>query len=160
MTALRPPRGGAPVGFLKELDPVEAAAVRCLRCWGADTEAETRLCAEFAGALGPEQGGRVTETLSDICSLCALHGRRPLMRHAETCPCLGADECCFATFIAAASSGDREDAMLFAAMLVRADLAPALAGLAERLGLALRRMALRRADETTPRETDKTGRLH
>ena len=149
MNASRPPRGCAPVGFLDELDPVEAGAVRCLRLWGSGPGAEDRLRRDFARGLGPDHGLRAADTLSDICSLCAHHGRRPLMRRAETCPCLGADECCFATFIAAAGSGDREDAMMFAAMLVRADLAPCLAGLDQSLALALRRMALRQAGTPT-----------
>ena len=67
------------------------------------------------------------------------------MRHQVTCKCLGADESCFATLIGYASEGAREDAMLMAMTLVRPDMAGVLAGLAEDVGLALRRMTLKTA---------------
>ena len=64
------------------------------------------------------------------------------MRHGTDCPCLGADEACFARVVADASEGAREDAMLVAALMVRPDMAPAAVHLAEALGLALKRLAL------------------
>ena len=51
------------------------------------------------------------------------HARRPLLGHAPDCPCAGADECVFARFVALAAEGAREDAVLMAALMVRADLA-------------------------------------
>ena len=59
------------------------------------------------------------------------------MRHHPKCPCLGADEACFANLVAEAVWGVREDAMLFAMLIVRADCAPGLVALAEQFGLAL-----------------------
>ena len=44
---------------------------------------------------------------------------------------------CFANLVAEAAAGHRDDAFLFAMLIVRADFAPALAGLAEQFGLAL-----------------------
>ncbi|MGY9038053.1 MAG: hypothetical protein ACKVLA_09570, partial [Rhodobacterales bacterium] len=81
-------------------------------------------------------------TFEQLCSLCARFGRRPLMRHSVTCKCLGADESCFANFISTATEGQREDAMLIATLLVRADMAPLVASLAADFGLALKRMHL------------------
>ena len=52
------------------------------------------------------------------------------------CPCAGADECVFARFVALAAEGAREDAVLMAALMVRADIALGLATLAESIGLA------------------------
>ncbi|PTW52212.1 hypothetical protein [Rhodovulum kholense] len=141
MTADPNRRGGAAVGYLTDLDPVEAGAVRCLRLWADGDAAQRELRRELADRLGPLQGRAAAESLNTICTLCAMYGRRPLMRHSACCPCLGADESCFATFVAAAGAGDREDAMLMAAMLVRADLAPGLVDPATRLGLALRHLA-------------------
>lgn len=131
------------MGFLHELDPVEAGAVRCLRVWAPDDIAQARLHRDFAIGLGPDHGARAAGCFCELCGLCTRHGRRPLRPHAEDCPCLGADESWFARFVGAASTGDREEALMIAVTLVRPDLAPILVGLGQTVGLALRRMALR-----------------
>jgi len=138
-----PKRGGAPVGYLSELSDVEATAVLCLRLWNTgDARLDAPALGEMMRALGRAEGKRLFQAFEQICTLCAHHGRRPLVRHSPGCECLGADEACFANFIATASEGDREDAMLIASMLVRADMAPCLASLAETFGLSLKRMSL------------------
>ncbi|GGH34195.1 hypothetical protein SAMN05444007_107104 [Cribrihabitans marinus] len=124
--------GGAPVGQLAHLDPLRARAVKCLRTWTDDPQTRT-------GAVA---------AMSRICGLCASFGRRPLIRHAPDCAYLGADESCFATLVAAAADGAREDALLMACLIVRPDMAPVLAALAEDLGLALRRDEIGRRLDT------------
>ncbi|MBT56551.1 MAG: hypothetical protein CMF72_24525 [Mameliella sp.] len=148
-------RGGAPVGYLSELAPVEAGAVLYLRLWCENKEARSQVWNDFAHHLGPIQGRQALGSFESLCDLCARHGRRPLMRHHVTCKCLGADESCFATFIGYASEGAREDALQMAMTLVRPDMALMLAGLAEDFGLALRRMTLAstRRQPTTRNET-------
>lgn len=141
MSAQSQIRGGAPVGLLAELGPVETYAVQCLRYWHSGPDERARVCAELHEFLGPEHGRVAIEALEQICELCVCHGRRPLMRHQVACKCLGADEACFANFIGAAAEGAREDAMLLASLIVRPDFAPCLAGLAEQLGLALMQIA-------------------
>ncbi len=133
-------RGGAAVGRLSDLNPVEAGAVMYLRLWGEGPQGRADAASDFDIALGMDQGRAVMLTLDRLCSLCANHGRRPLVRHGLGCACLGADENCFAQMIGAASEGAREDAMMIASLIVRPDFAPALASLSEELGLALRRM--------------------
>lgn len=150
MTVHAPPRGGAPVGMLAELPAVEVGAVLYLRLWCDGQDSQRRIRADFAATLGAGAGDTAWRCFEDLCSLCVRHGRRPLMRHHLGCKCLGADEACFANFIAAAGEGQREDAMLLASLIVRPDMAPCLVGLAERFGLTLRRMALSAAPETTP----------
>ncbi len=54
MTA--PHRGGAPVGFVTELGPVEAGAVLDLRLWCDGPDAQTLARANFAAALGQKRG--------------------------------------------------------------------------------------------------------
>lgn len=147
-------RGGAPVGYLSELAPVEAGAVLYLRLWGDGDAARSRVWNDFASQLGPAQGRHALGSFETLCDLCARHGRRPLMRHHVTCKCLGADESCWATFIGYASEGAREDALQMAMTLVRPDMATLLAGLAEDFGLALRRMSLRAPG---PRHTKPTN---
>lgn len=143
MSQANPHRGGAPVGYLAELPEVEERAVMCLRRWHTDAWERRRVCSDFGQFLGNEQGLSAVESLEQICELCTRYGRRPLMRHQVDCKCLGADEACFANFIGAAADGEREDAMLMATLLIRHDFAPSLVGLAENLGLALKRISAR-----------------
>ncbi len=134
------PRGGAAVGRLADLNPIEAGAVMYLRLWGEGAGGRADAASDFDIALGADQGRAAMMTLERLCALCAQHGRRPLIRHGLGCACLGADENCFAQMIAAAADGQREDAMMMASLIVRPDFAPALTSLSEQLGLALRRM--------------------
>ena len=57
------------------------------------------------------------------------------MGHALDCPCAGSDECVFARFVALAAEGAREEAVLIATLIVRADVALGLTALAESVGL-------------------------
>ncbi|WP_170559257.1 hypothetical protein [Ruegeria atlantica] len=133
-------RGGAAVGRLSDLSPIEVGAVMYLRLWSESPQARADAASDFEIALGLDQGRAAMMTLDRLCGLCAHHGRRPLVRHGLGCSCLGADENCFAQMIAAASEGAREDAMMMASLIVRPDFAPALASLSEEMGMVLRRM--------------------
>lgn len=137
-------RGGAPVGHLTDLDAVGAGAVLYLRLWCDGPESQARAHRDFAGHLGAEHGRAALETLDHMCAICTRHCRRPLMRHHVRCRCLGGDEACFAQVVGSASEGAREDALMLAMTLIRADMAPGLVALAEDFGLALKRMALAR----------------
>lgn len=135
-------RGGAPVGFVSELDSIQAAAVIYLRLWCDGPEAQVQVWNDLSSGLGATHGRKALQSFETLCRMCAQHGRRPLVRHAVTCACLGSDESCFANFIATAAQGEREDAMLIATLLVRPDVAPLIASLASEFGLALTRMRL------------------
>lgn len=135
-------RGAAPVGHLSDLGAIEAAAVLYLRLWCDGSDAQAQVRRDFDIALGAPQGQAAAIAFQGLCDLCTRHARRPLMRHKLTCTCLGADESCFATFIAAAAEGAREDALMMACLIVRPDVAPLLADLAARFGMALMRMNL------------------
>ena len=153
-------QGGTAVGLLDALAPMEAAAVAYLRLWCDGPETRPLVWNDFAVLLGPAQGRGAVGALERLCVLCVRHGRRPLMRHQVDCRCLGADEACFANFVATAASGDRDDALWLASMMVRAEIAPLLVSEAQQLGLALRRMALRaKAAEPTPHR-DTPRHLH
>lgn len=136
-------RGGAPVGLLEELGPVEARAVLAFRFWADGPSGREAVLRQFEQGLGKDHGQAAIEAFSALAKLCSRHGRRPLMRHEVGCLCLGADESCFANLIAEAAEGDPEDAMMIATLMVRADMAPCLAALARDVGLALKRMSLR-----------------
>ena len=117
-------RGSAPVGVYDDLDPLGRAAVSCLRLLRRDARVE---------AAGP---------MADLCGLCVRFGRRPLCAHAEDCPCLGGDEACFARLVELAAAGEREEALMLAMLLVRADVAPLAVAMAEQAGLGAMRMAM------------------
>ncbi len=136
-------RGGAPVGQLAHMEGLEAASVLYLRLWCDSAPSRQSVRDDFAAALGPDHGAAAADAWETLMELCADHCRRPLMRHAVTCACLGADESCFANFIAAAATGAREDALLMATLIVRADMAPVFTSLACECGLALKCMGLR-----------------
>ncbi|MEX0349192.1 MAG: hypothetical protein AB3N15_07165 [Paracoccaceae bacterium] len=132
-------RGGEVVGRVDDLAPVEAGAVMFLRMRGSSArEQEAR---DMRLMREVDASARALETLGRICSLCAQHGRRPLMRHSLGCDCLGADENFFAQMVGAAADGGREDAMMLATLIVRPDFAPALAALSEEFGLTLKAMS-------------------
>ena len=142
MSVAQDKRGGAAVGLITELSGLEAASVIYLRLWCDGADAQLQVRNDFTTCLGADQGRKAVRSFEELCSLCAKHGLRPLMRHSIHCKCLGSDESCFANFIATATEGEREDAMLIATLLVRPDFAPLIAALAADFGLALKRMHL------------------
>lgn len=133
----RSKRGGAPVGYLSELDPAEASAVRYLRMWCDGPDSQAHVWSDFASVLGVSRGREALQSFEALCNLCVRHGRRPLMRHHVDCKCLGADESCFANFIGYACDGEQDDAMLLAATIVKPSLALQLVGLAREFGEVL-----------------------
>ncbi|EYD70641.1 hypothetical protein [Limimaricola hongkongensis] len=138
----RAPAGGAPVGRIEDLDPIEARAVRLLRLWcdaGVDAVA-----ARLVPDLDPGPARAAARALDALARLCGTAGRRPLMRHATECACLGADEAWFARLIGHGAVADREEAMMIAMAFLRAEAAAEAAHLAEALGLGLRRAGISR----------------
>lgn len=160
MSASKHNRGGAPVGFITELDDIEAASVIYLRLWCEGPDAQEQVWHDFASGLGPDQGRKALKSFDDLCSLCTRHGRRPLMRHSVQCKCLGADESCFANFIATAATGEREDAILIATLLVRPDVAPLIASLAADVGHAFSRMRLSAPKDLATQSHETPNTLH
>ena len=132
-------RGAAPVGRLDLLPPDEAWWVCALRLWCDGLEGRDRLARDAADRMGPEAATRFVARLGDFMQLVLGHARRPPLRLARDSACVGADEAAFALFCATALGGDREDAMLFACLLMRPDVAPLAVSLAQTLGLDLAR---------------------
>lgn len=132
-------RGAAPVGLISDLPELEATCVLCLRQWCDGPDGQATLWRDMIHRLGTPDAKRAMQSFEQLFTLCAAHGRRKLMRHSVECDCLGADEACFANFISSATEGHREDAMLIATLLVRADFAPLVTTLAMDFGLLLSR---------------------
>lgn len=133
-------RGGATVGHLTDLSAIEAAAVLYLRMWGEGDQGIRQIQRDFTTILGGPDGQLAFLAFDSLCQNCANYGRRPLMRHQLKCNCLGADENCFANLIGAAGDGAREDAAIMAALIVRPDLAFALADLAQQVAITFQRL--------------------
>ena len=138
--SVRPRRAGAaPIAPLAGLRPLERQVVRCVRLWCAGPDGPGVLVRELAARRGEERAGRLARRLDDFLRTTVRHARRPLLAHAPDCPCAGSDECVLARFVALAAEGSREEAILMASLIVRADVALPLATLAEELGLGLMR---------------------
>ena len=133
-------RGGAPVGHLQDLTPIEAGAVLYLRLWCEGSDAQAQINSDFRLGLGTEVGNDAFAALARLNELIIQNGRRPLMLHALECRCIGADESCFATMIASAADNDYEDSLLLASLMVKAPVASVAASLAFQVGRALKFM--------------------
>lgn len=152
-TLLEDRRGGAAVGRIVDLGAIEAGAVLCLRLWHEAPASPERM--DFERNMGRFGGRTALDAIGGICAIWQEFGRRPMVRHHLRCDCLGADEACVAQLVQAALLGDRDDAMMLATLMVRADHAPRLVAHAERAGAALARLA------ATPMAGEAQGcRLH
>jgi len=131
--------GAAPVGHLLDLPPLERQLILYLRLWCDGPSGQAEVWQDLCARHGAEDATRVLRRFEELLGGTLRHARRPLQRHALTCPCAGGDECVFARFVALAAEGAREDACLIAALMVRTDMALILHGVAEDLGLLLMR---------------------
>ena len=138
-----PNRGGAPVGHLAELPPLERSAVLYLRKWCSGPEGREAVAQDFSQVFQPARAAHEVNTFAALITYLSEGCRRPIMRHDFGCTCFGGDESAFANMVAASVAGDREDAMVFALSLMRPDMAWQAVTAAEEFGLAL--LAINRA---------------
>lgn len=151
-TFSQPPRGGAPVGVLAELPPVELAAIHYLRLWFSGHQEQ--VWRDFSNSFGRADAEIAMASFSDLMRSVQEHTRRPLMRHSPTCECFGGDECAFAQLVAAATSGDEHDAMTFALHLFQGVQARSALGDAAMCGHAFSSMAnSKRAAQPRPAQS-------
>jgi len=129
--------GGTHLARLDRLPLAQGVVVRALRHW--DGVGSDALDDVLPDALAGADGVAGRAALEDLLEILMRHGRRPLVRHAPGCPWVGADEAVLAHFVSVAATGEAEDAMLIASLLVEGPLLPCLLGAAQELGLRLRR---------------------
>ena len=117
-----PYRGGAPVGYLSELNELEQSAILFLRYWSKNSSIHKHLHNKFwsdlTEKLGTSKTSRAIDAFDEIFTLCVKYARRPIMKHDIACKCIGGDESCFANIFGYASEGKQEDAMLLASNLI------------------------------------------
>lgn len=135
---MRPEAGASAVGHLDQIPEQERWWVRALRLWCDGADGQAALRAQLADRLGHDGSETFFARFTDLVALILRHGRRPFLCHAGHCNCLGADEAVFALFCSQAVQ-DREEAMMIACLIVRADVAPIAVSLAQTLGLDLLR---------------------
>ncbi|MBM9594179.1 hypothetical protein [Roseitranquillus sediminis] len=145
MTASAPIRGGTPVTWLEDLPPPEALVVQYLRDWCADASGRARTMAHATAALGEDEAERALHCWGELINMLTRYGQRTLVLNGSKCRSVGSDEAVFAHFVTTAALGEREEAMLIASLLVRADLLCPAVHLAQSAGLAIARIALRAA---------------
>jgi hypothetical protein len=119
---------------MQELPPVERLALLFLRAWCDGGLEKARMIADFLHALGRVEGDLRYEEFNALLRMLLNGGRCPLMRRDLTCRCFGGHECAFVQMIAAAAAQDRDDALLFATMLMSGSVAWQAVNLAISLG--------------------------
>lgn len=138
--------GGFAVAAMDSLPPSEATVVACLRLWAAPDAGPEAVWRALSRAMGAAHGAACHRALADLMEMLHRHGRRPIVRHDAGCGCVGADEAVLAHFVTTAATGEREDAILIASLLVRGPMILPFAELGRQAGLLLHRAALRRPD--------------
>ena len=79
MTARQANRGGAPVGYLYELAPVEAMAVHFFAALvRGGPHSKSHIWTEFQSALGTDNGRAALKSFENLCTMCSRYGRRPM----------------------------------------------------------------------------------
>lgn len=134
-----PAPGAAPVARVSDLPPLEQRVVLYTRLWSEGRLGQAEVWRDLIDRHGPAGATRAAGHLDALLRELMAFGRRPMSRHAPSCPCAGGDECVLARFVALAAEGAREDAILMGALMVRADVSLLLARIAEDLGLSLMR---------------------
>ena len=131
---------GEPTAWLRQLEDLNACCVIYLRLWCDGPDGRAAVRRDLDNALGPRRASTAIEAFETLIALLSQHQRRKLMRHAVSCPCLGADEAYFAHFVATAATGEREDALWMAMVLVRPETAMHLTAAASAFGLRIAQM--------------------
>ena len=123
-------RGGAPVGYLSELNQLEQNAILFLRYWSqrsmADNDLQNKFWSNITYDLGITKTRQAIDAFDEIFTLCVKYSRRPIMKHDLECKCIGGDESCFANIIGFAQVDELEDALLLASNLVAPKFAACL----------------------------------
>ena len=145
--------GAFPVSALDNLTPGEALAVLCLRRWQDGPEAAAAL---LVPALGPVAAKACLRSFGEVMGVVQRHGRRSLIRHGEACRCVGSDEAVLAHYLMVAATGEREDAMLIASLLVEGPLLLPMTESARVAGLYLHRAGLRGGGAAFPEPVSAT----
>ena len=149
-------RGGFPVAAFDTLPEAERVLVRALRHWSDGPDGQERIARLLLASMGEAEEQTCQRALNDVMGVIARHGRRKLVRHKETCSCVGADEAVFAHFVMLAATGEREDAMLIGSLIVEGPLLMAMTEAARQAGLYLHRATISKLNATVRQRAGAT----
>ncbi len=138
-----------PLSRLDDLPALERRVVVCARLWCEGPAGQATVERDWGPCGGVDLATQALDRLDELLGLCFAHGRRPLQIDGVRAEGVSGDECVLGRFVALAAEGKREEAILIATLLVRADLALGLARTAEALGLLLLRERYPRAPAWT-----------
>lgn len=126
--------GQITIGRLSDLSEVGQLAVLALR--GLD-HAPGAIPRDLVAAIGPLSANKAMARCDDLAQLISQYSTRPLVRNDLHKQQTSGDEAVFAEICTLALSGQREDMLILAMTLCRADVAPCVLPLAEALALTL-----------------------
>jgi hypothetical protein len=141
MTALTDHTGAAVVGRLTDLPAWEADLILSMRLWMQSPEGQAEVWTGFARCFGTVEGRAEMQQFESLLRGLCHNARRPFVRHALGCTCLGTDEAVLRMLVREAARGDLAEATLIASLLVPAGQAEQIALQSARVGRALQRMA-------------------
>jgi len=149
----------APVARLDSLPRLQAWCVTALRQWMGGAAGREALAADLTARHGADAAPALLNRLAGTLDLLARHGQRHFAHNPAGSDAVSPDEAFVAHFVATAATGEREEALMLAMLLVRADLAPALVARAQALGLGVLRVDSA-AGRTCCGQKGTTGHLH
>ncbi len=97
---------------------------------------------EFEVRMGQPDGPAALANLAKLIRALQMHARRQIQHHHPCCPCLGTDEACLVTLIAACQHGEATFARALAGDMVESSGLSAMVEAVERLAYLMRRNAL------------------
>jgi hypothetical protein len=129
----------APVRRLDELPELERRLVCAVRLWRDGPDGRAELAAALAARAGPAVGRAAAARLGELMALTQGNRRLPLRVARVGAPGALGDECVLARLVSLAAEGAREEAVLLAALVARADRALDVARVAAAVGHLLTR---------------------
>lgn len=106
---------------LQELSEGERLVLWAFRRWVSGREHLPMLAREFARQFRQSEARPALIALDAALTGLTRHARRTIVYHQPCCACLGADEVCLISIVAALQSGARHAARIMAQWLVRID---------------------------------------
>jgi hypothetical protein len=123
--------------MLAELPLLERCAITSLWMWCDSAAGRQAVVRDFSRVCDVRCAALAVNGFADLIGVMLAAPRRSIMRHSPFCDCSGGDKAAFTYVIAAATVGNREDAMCFALVLMQPSATWQAVQLARGVGLDL-----------------------
>lgn len=142
-----------------ELDPSERLIVWAFRRWllGLPQNAGEHwsfVWNDFARQFGAQDGKEALSAFTGLIKGLQCYARRTIHHHQPCCPCLGADEVCLVSLVAACQNHQRQLARALAEWMVQSDGVGDLLEAGMRLARVMQRHSLNLPGRTKKEEPD------